>query len=174
MTAGLTSHQQRVWYRGRRLSTAEWNTLVAQHRGGDPYPQEAEVMTGETGGVHVHPLPHVELHSPTGMEWGYPGSGPADLALSILADFFGEEPAAVRAAGRTWHAEPSLAWLLHQTFKAEVVGHLTGSAWRLTGWDVQQWLDHSEHAQALLVLHWRSVAHRLEREREAAEEGSDD
>ncbi len=38
------------------------------------------------------PLHHVNFHSPDGFEWGYGGSGPADLALSILADFFGENP----------------------------------------------------------------------------------
>lgn len=35
------------------------------------------------------PLPHVVRHSPTGFEWGYPGSGPADLALSIVCDVLG-------------------------------------------------------------------------------------
>ncbi len=30
------------------------------------------------------PLAHIERHSPDGFEWGYAGSGPADLALSIL------------------------------------------------------------------------------------------
>jgi len=29
------------------------------------------------------------LHSPTGFEWGYPGSGPAELARAILSDFHG-------------------------------------------------------------------------------------
>ena len=43
--------------------------------------------------VNGQPLRHVVYHSPTGMNWGgYAGSGPADLALSILADFFGEHP----------------------------------------------------------------------------------
>lgn len=31
----------------------------------------------------------IVYHSPTGFEWGYPGSGPADLALNILADVSG-------------------------------------------------------------------------------------
>lgn len=31
-------------------------------------------------------LRHVMRHSPTGFEWGYGGSGPADLALSICVD----------------------------------------------------------------------------------------
>ena len=29
------------------------------------------------------PLPHLVRHSPTGFEWGYRGSGPADLALAL-------------------------------------------------------------------------------------------
>lgn len=29
-------------------------------------------------------LPHVAKHSPTGFNWGYGGSGPVDLALSLL------------------------------------------------------------------------------------------
>src|SRR5512135_81505 len=31
-------------------------------------------------------LRHLVKHSPTGFSWGYGGSGPADLALSILRD----------------------------------------------------------------------------------------
>lgn len=34
-------------------------------------------------------LPHIKRHSPTGMEWGYAGSGPADLARSLLIDALG-------------------------------------------------------------------------------------
>ena len=39
-------------------------------------------------------------HSPTGFEWGYRGSGPAQLALAILADHLGEDAAAVRRLPR--------------------------------------------------------------------------
>jgi len=34
-------------------------------------------------------LRHIERHSSDGFNWGYGGSGPADLALSILVDFAG-------------------------------------------------------------------------------------
>ena len=40
-------------------------------------------------------LPHIERHSPDGFNWGYCGSGPADLALSILTDYFGKDSEAV-------------------------------------------------------------------------------
>ncbi len=35
------------------------------------------------------PLCHVVHHSPSGLSWGYGGSGPADTALSILANALG-------------------------------------------------------------------------------------
>ena len=53
---------------------------------------ECEV-TVEEGGV-THPLnPRLDLwnHSPSGLNWGYAGSGPAQLALALLADCFGND-----------------------------------------------------------------------------------
>lgn len=47
-------------------------------------------MTRE--GAERSQLKHLIHHSPDGFEWGYGGSGPSDLALSILADFFNEDP----------------------------------------------------------------------------------
>ena len=38
-------------------------------------------------------LPHRLRHSPDGFEWGYLGSGPSDLALSLLTYWFGEKVA---------------------------------------------------------------------------------
>ena len=37
--------------------------------------------------VDGKPLKHIVRHSPDGFNWGYGGSGPADLALSILTDY---------------------------------------------------------------------------------------
>lgn len=36
----------------------------------------------------LNPRRDIHDHSPTGMMWGYHGSGPAQLALAILADHF--------------------------------------------------------------------------------------
>lgn len=36
------------------------------------------------------PLEHLRKHSPDGFEWGYGGSGPADLARSIVGDVLGD------------------------------------------------------------------------------------
>ena len=45
-------------------------------------------------------------HSPTGFSWGYGGSGPAQLALALLADALGYDDRAIR---------------LHHAFKFKVV-----------------------------------------------------
>lgn len=65
---------------------------------------------------HTRPLPlRLKLfnHSPTGFEWGYSGSGPAQLALAILADALRDPERAVR---------------LHQDFKFKVIAGLDRDA----------------------------------------------
>ena len=62
-------------------------------------------------------------HSPTGIAWGYGGSGPAQCALAILIDYLGDEERA-----RT----------LYQNFKFKVVARLpTNAEWRLTGRQIE-------------------------------------
>lgn len=64
-------------------------------------------------------------HSPTGFEWGYSGSGPAQLALAILADVAGDE-VAVRK---------------HQAFKREFIAPLDAAdPWEIEGSRVRAWL----------------------------------
>ncbi len=52
------------------------------------------VIEDERGGVSPLPL-RLDLanKSPTGFSWGYGGSGPAQLALALLADAIGEKEA---------------------------------------------------------------------------------
>ncbi len=73
-------------------------------------------------------LKHCVVHSPTGFETGYSGSGPADLALSILADHLGVTPDRI---GKIWKGAWSWddskdplaakALRLHQEFKAHFI-----------------------------------------------------
>jgi len=56
-------------------------------------------------------------HSPAGFEWGYQGSGPAQLALALVVDACGPE---YRSAA------------LYQRFKERVVARLPRDAWTLT------------------------------------------
>lgn len=66
-------------------------------------------------------------HSPTGIAWGYGGSGPAQCALAILLDYLGDEQRA-RA--------------LYQDFKFTVVAAFPpNSTWTLTGRDIESALS---------------------------------
>jgi hypothetical protein len=39
----------------------------------------------------IHLLLNLRTHSPTGVEWGYGGSGPSQLALALAADALGDD-----------------------------------------------------------------------------------
>ena len=69
---------------------------------------QAHVAVDQDG--ELRPLPHLVRHSPTGMAWGYAGSGPADLARSLLAHFLGG------------HVAPHPR--IYQRFKAVVIASL--------------------------------------------------
>jgi len=85
---------------------------------------------GDCPGVEVtvdgKPLKHIVHHSPNGFEWGYSGSGPADLALSILADYLGDY---------------NKAWLWHQHFKFCFVAGFSEPGWELTGSEINKYLQ---------------------------------
>src|SRR5262245_27865067 len=93
------------------------------------------VIDGE-GESHELPL-RLDLfnHSPTGFEYGYGGSGPAQLALAILAD-------ALSAKGRSPSVNRSfdrIAVQLHQDFKWKMITPLKrDEPWKITQ---QQVLD---------------------------------
>jgi hypothetical protein len=81
------------------------------------------VFVGNAGQEMV-PLPFrsdIVNHSPTGFGWGYSGSGSAQLAVAILADWMGCDYAA-RA--------------LHQRFKAAAIAGLQKKHWSLTDNDL--------------------------------------
>jgi len=64
-------------------------------------------------------------HSPTGFEWGYSGSGPAQLAFEILFDVFGDAVVASR---------------LHQDFKRQRIATLNRERpWKINEDEVIVW-----------------------------------
>jgi Family of unknown function (DUF6166) len=79
-------------------------------------------------GKRLRPLrPRLDLynHSPTGFEWGYGGSGPAQLALALLADVLDDDELAVR---------------LHQEFKQKFIAWLPRDLpWTMTEQDIRNW-----------------------------------
>ncbi len=97
-------------------------------------------------GQEPYRLRHMIVHSPSGMSWGYHGSGAADLALSILADYLGET-ATIPMHERYDHAiarriEETGAWLLHQEFKRDFVATLPQDRnITIDGVDIAAWLE---------------------------------
>ncbi len=76
--------------------------------------------------VDDRPLkPRLDLrnHSPSGLEWGYLGSGPAQLALALLAHALGDEDALA----------------VYQEFKREMVAPLDEDEWTMTSEQIAAW-----------------------------------
>lgn len=63
--------------------------------------------------------------SPTGFEWGYGGSGPAQLAIAILAHAYGDDVAVAH----------------YQRFVREKISKLAKNEWALTTRDLDSWLE---------------------------------
>lgn len=74
------------------------------------------------GTVYTNVPHYVVHHSPNGFEIGYPGSGPADLALNLAEDSLRrmgyDEPGTVHCFSGTCS---SAAWDMHQTLKRDIV-----------------------------------------------------
>lgn len=87
-------------------------------------PAGVEAWIHRGGGRPSLRLPHVGHHSPMGFEYGYEGSGPADLAWSILAV--------------CTHAET--AQELHQLFKRDRVARETADRWMVRVRAVREWI----------------------------------
>jgi hypothetical protein len=87
--------------------------------------------------VDGHPLnPRLDLynHSPTGFEWGYCGSGPAQLALAILADHLADDRQALD---------------MYQRFKWAVIVELPRKgSWTLTDQVIDQILQNIRNYKA--------------------------
>ena len=83
------------------------------------------VVTGDGGQKALRLPPRLDLrsHSPAGFEFGYAGSGPAQLALAILADALG----------------PDRAVELYQSFKRAFVAPADGDELRITREQVEEW-----------------------------------
>lgn len=73
--------------------------------------------------------PHEFRHSADGFQWGYSGSGPAELARAILVALYTEDPV-VRHPG------------CYQRFKAQVIAVLHEDGFSLTSEQVDAWYRH--------------------------------
>jgi hypothetical protein len=84
-------------------------------------------------GLEPRPLdPRLDLrrHSPDGFEWGYGGSGPAQLALALAADVLGDD---------------ERAYSVYQELKRKLVSILPYDGWSLSADRVRQVIAGIEH-----------------------------
>lgn len=105
-------------------------TYIAQRPPDDEVGDCRVVVEDGAGGAR--PLRHFPLHSPGGFEWGYGGSGPADLALAILADHLGELPD---------RRSNTRAYALRQRFKWRFIAGAPRAGFRLTSGEIAAWLQ---------------------------------
>jgi hypothetical protein len=105
------------------------------YRGERTMPQRDTIVTVD--GRALSTRLDLRNHSPTGFEWGYYGSGCAQLALAILADFLGQGPWDRHEIG----SESPEVMLRYQDFKWEVIAKIQTDEWTLSGADVRGWLE---------------------------------
>ena len=78
--------------------------------------------------VNGNPLPprhDLRNHSPDGFNWGYKGSGPAQLALAVLAYEFGDE----------------FAQEHYQEFKNDIISNIDDDDWAFNSRSLMHWID---------------------------------
>ena len=83
------------------------------------------VIAGNGERKPLNPRQELRNHSPTGFEWGYGGSGPAQLALAILAEHLGNDDAALN---------------LYQDFKWACIAQICGANWSLSSEEIDNCL----------------------------------
>ena len=142
---------------------------------GSAYGSEGGVFIGGLDAPDAGPLPHHVKHSPTGFSWGYGGSGPADLARSLLIHALGDDARCKKCGGTGWvteapdgHEVPcepgdEYGWgcvcerglvvvpALYMDFKWEIIAKLPqGKPWMLTREEILQWVEQHQHKEANL------------------------
>jgi hypothetical protein len=74
--------------------------------------------------VELNPRTDLRNHSPTGFEWGYEGSGPAQLALAILCDFLQDDRKALE---------------YYQDFKRDILSPIGAQTWTIHSNAITEW-----------------------------------
>ncbi len=95
-----------------------------------PFRGDIILKRDEHGNVITNVQHKLIVHSPNGFEWGYGGSGPADLALNILAMF----------------TDRKTAEELHQIFKWDYIAKVPFEGCLIKRNEIRRWLREHRHA----------------------------
>ena len=98
--------------------------------------REGYAVIVTVNGRRLNPRHDLWNHSPTGFEWGYGGSGPAQLALALLADHLEDEQEVLN---------------LYQRFKWTVIAALPRHHWKLTSRQIDQVLQTIRETEGVLT-----------------------
>lgn len=109
-------------YSGKRISEC----------GGQPVFRKL-LPDGEDTALSSYPSQKLYNHSPDGFQWGYSGSGPAQLALALLLDAT---------------SQPEIALEFYQQFKWDKVA-CWGEKWSISKSEILIWLEKQKGRQAL-------------------------
>lgn len=110
--------------------TRYWGKRISE---GGPQPVYKQLLPdGEPTELLPGPSQKLRNHSPDGFQWGYGGSGPAQLALALLLDVT---------------TSPDMAQAYYQDFKFYMVASW-GEKWEITSREILEWLER-EQAQEL-------------------------
>jgi len=101
--------------------------------GGSGFYDGGDIVLRRVAGQAIANVPHaIVRHSPSGFEWGYGGSGPADLALNILLAVTGNK---------------KVAEAHYQEFKWDFVARMPESGGVIRKDEIIQWLQHRGYKQ---------------------------
>lgn len=105
----------------------------------DVLTEPGDIFCKQIGDFWLTNVPHSPVqHSPSGFSWGYPGSGPAELALCILNLFISEDG---QAPIDCYRGTCSLtAWMLHQDFKNAFITSMPESGGVIRAAEVSAWI----------------------------------
>lgn len=124
---------------GRAVDTTSKVVIIVVDRPADPSDDDAPVDTnGHLRHLCLNHDPRslrwqrsFPCHSPSGWNWGYGGSGPAELAVMILLDL---------------RLEMIDAWRLHQQFKRMFIAQIDTDTFALHEEQIRAWLDEQPSA----------------------------
>lgn len=125
-------------------------TSLGQRRTG------VQVIEIDGENITMKPLEHIVRHSPDGFEWGYGGSGPAELARCILIDLLGEEAKCSQCLGTTtvtyedgedmgtercWNCDDGFVLpVSYQDFKFEMIASQPTQGFMLREEEIRSWV----------------------------------